>query len=375
MSNGGWPASGPRHGRHRRGWVNSAWTPAVRPNESGRLPSHARIPWAPRPGDGHTSPPAVIPRRREPVAEEMTASGPPVPKRVVLDVEAPKPAEPEPAGRGSAEEAEGAAEYTAIVHAIPETPPQGLRKFDLGIVPASVTPPSSWRRAAWFAVGTSAAVVCGLAVAAVRFVGSPHSADTIDALPAFPTQKLGKLPADETARPTQDSRTPTTEVSSRRTDDPTPGSAGPGAASSDEPAGESGSGTTSGTGDSTSEPTTWTQTPPPRATIGPQPVTPTNPQAMGDRTEQYFALVTEDPEAAHEMCTGSMAREGPEGIEERYAGVDHVEVQDITINRNEATTTSTVKIVHDDGTATVEQRELTFTWGGDPKISDETPAA
>jgi hypothetical protein len=96
---------------------------------------------------------------------------------------------------------------------------------------------------------------------------------------------------------------------------------------------------------------------------------------MGDRTEQYFALVTEDPQAAHEMCTGGMAREGPEGIEQRYAGVDHVEIQRITIDRNQAVTTSTVKVVHDDGTATVEQRRLTFTWGGDPKISGDTTTA
>jgi hypothetical protein len=69
-----------------------------------------------------------------------------------------------------------------------------------------------------------------------------------------------------------------------------------------------------------------------------------------------------------------MAREGPEGIQSRYAGVDHVEVQDIAIDRNQAMTTSTVKIVHEDGTETVEQRRLTFTWGGDPKISDDTQA-
>jgi hypothetical protein len=33
-----------------------------------------------------------------------------------------------------------------------------------------------------------------------------------------------------------------------------------------------------------------------------------------------------------------------------------------------------VKIVRDDGTEIVEHRKLTFTWGGDPKISDDAPA-
>jgi len=109
--------------------------------------------------------------------------------------------------------------------------------------------------------------------------------------------------------------------------------------------------------------------------VGPAPVTPTNPQRMGDVTEAYYAMVTDNPEAAHELTTGGMAREGAEGIEARYAGVERVEVQDITIDRNQAITTSTVKLVHEDGTETIEQRQLTFTWGGDPKITDEATTA
>ncbi|MGH3762918.1 hypothetical protein [Actinophytocola sp.] len=325
---------GPRHGRHRRGSVNSAWTPAVRPTEAGRLPAHARFAWAPPPRADDltaedTSPIALVPRQREPEA--------------------------------------------AIVHEVPETPPRGLRKFDLGIVPASVTPPRSWRKAAWFAVGTSAAVVCGLAVAAVRFVGQPPSSNTIDALPAFPTQELGALPVDET---TAASRTSTTSSSSRSSSArPDTASRTQDGQSSSRPH-SSASGSSSGTTMSDPTSSTWTTlTPPQRTTVGRAPVTPTDPEAMGDRTEQYFALVTEDPQAAHELCTGGMAREGPEGIEARYGGVDHVEVQQITIDRNTAETTSTVKIVREDGTETVEQRQLTFTWGGDPKISDDTPTA
>jgi len=321
MNSGGWPTAGPRHGRHRRGDVNSAWTPAVRPTETGHLPSHARFAWSQTPpGEAETAPLAVVPHQRE----------------------------SEDAG-----------------DAVPDTPPGGLRKFDLGIVPASVTPPRSWRRAAWFAVGTSAAVVCGLAVAAARLVGAPPSGETIDALPAFPTQDLGKLPVDETTRasaPATSRPSSTSPTAPPDTSRHSHGSAGPDSTSS-----------AITTGGTTAGPTTWSEPPPaPRITVGPEPVTPTNPQAMGDRTEEYFALVTEDPQAAHEMCTGDMASEGPEGIETRYEGVDHVEVQDMTIDRNQATTTSTVKVVHEDGTETVEQRQLTFTWGGNPKISGDS---
>jgi hypothetical protein len=260
-----------------------------------------------------------------------------------------------------------------------ETLPRGLRKFDLGIVPASVTPPRSGRKAAWFAVSTSAAVVCGLALAAVRLVGSPTSSDTIDALPEFPTQSLGELPADETATAVSTSthRPSATSSSSARPDTVSHTHGAPWPGSPADGTGSAGSVPADASTRPPTRPPTQPPTQPPspqRTTVGPRPVTPTDPQAMGDRTEQYFALVTEDPKAAHDMCTGSMAREGPEGIQSRYAGVDHVEVQDIAIDRNQAMTTSTVKIVHEDGTETVEQRRLTFTWGGDPKISDDTQA-
>src|SRR4051812_33219903 len=38
----------------------------------------------------------------------------------------------------------------------------GLRKFNIGLVPASVTPPRTWKRAAWFAVASSLGVLIGL---------------------------------------------------------------------------------------------------------------------------------------------------------------------------------------------------------------------
>jgi hypothetical protein len=316
--------------------VNSAWTPAVRPTEAGHLPTHARLDWAsPPPPEGRPAPVTLVPRQRE---------------------------------------------SAAVAYALPDTdtPPRGLRKFDLGSVPASVTPPRSWRRAAWFAVGTSAAVVCGLAAVAVRFVGSPAAPDTIDALPAFPTQQLGDLPVDQTATAAETSRSrPTSRTpgagpdTTRRTGGaPRPDSSGDSAPGSPEQDGTMGTTGTTGTPGTASGNEAGS---PSRTTVGPAPVTPTNPAAMGDRTEQYFALVTEDPQAANDLCTGGMAREGADGIVARYAGVARVEVQDITIDRNQAVTTSTVRIVREDGTATVEERQLTFTWGGDPKISDDAP--
>src|SRR5919198_328409 len=107
-----------------------------------------------------------------------------------------------------------------IAYAWPETPPTGLRKFNLGTIPASVTPPSTWRRAAWFAVGTATFVVLALGFAAFRLVGTPRRTQVIDALPGQPSQQLlitdlpngaeGGGSTSSTTRPTTPPRTTTT---------------------------------------------------------------------------------------------------------------------------------------------------------------------
>lgn len=448
MTSGGWHSQEQRHGRHRQGATGAAWTPVVRPTDTG--PAHAvrdgSVPVRPmdtappvsevlmrRPGwpedpavpaarraaeigrawppqrqwrpayptdpvwpGGH---PAVAGRERQVPAERPGTAGPErgvAAKRVWPDGSAVGPERPGTARQDrlrpetpaapqvpavlrrtvstsmdAAPRARGRDE--AVVYALPETTATGLRKFDLGNVPASVTPPRSWRRAAWFAVGTSAAVVFGLTVAAAELMGRPVSDDTIiDALPEYPTGPLTleKLPDHDTThappskptsrgRPTTPSGTPVAprpqeEVTSR--DTVTGGTTTTDGQTSDSPSQDT---------------TTTTPVPPSRKTVGPAPVMPTDPQAMGDRTEEYFRLVTADPAGAHAMCTGSMAREGAEGIEARYGAIRRVEVQDITIDRNQAITTSTVKIVREDGTETIEHRRLTFTWGGDPKITED----
>src|SRR5699024_5292032 len=48
--------------------------------------------------------------------------------------------------------------------------PAGLEAFDLGSVPASVTPPTTWRRAAWFATASSGGVA-GLLLAGAFLLG------------------------------------------------------------------------------------------------------------------------------------------------------------------------------------------------------------
>jgi hypothetical protein len=280
---------------------------------------------------------------------------------------------------------DGGAASSAVVYSLSETTATGLRKFDLGNVPASVTPPRSWRKAAWFTIGTSAAVVLGLTVATAEFMGRPiGDGGLIDALPAYPsgpltlaelpnqtttehdTERRGDGPATSTRRTpvSRSSTTPEQEAPASRT--VTGGDVTSSSDAAEDPAGEAPSEAISleSAAPATEEPT--------RRTVGAAPLTPTDPQAMGDRTEEYFRLVTTDPEAAHAMTTGGMAREGTAGIEARYGDVARVEVQDITVDRNQAITTSRIKVVHEDGTETVVVRRLTFTWGADPRITEDT---
>ncbi len=377
MTNGGWQIQRPsqqphqpghaRHGRHRQGSSGAAWTPSVRPRESGHTPSHARpdpVPGRMRPGLAPAPPPAWPTTNPEPVWPDLGA--PPMSSLPTAPLSLTR----------IREEREKQRRDEPVVHVLPpETPPRGLRKFDLGTVPASVTPPRTWRKAAWFAVGTSAAVMVGLAYAAVEFVGKPGEPPMIDALPAYPTRPwtLQQLPAEQTTSSSEQPLSSTgrpKESSSAHNPDTSIGDSP--VETTDAPGGPP---TTSPGGGSTVTPVPTEPATPNRTTVGPAPVTPTNPQKMGDVTEAYYATVTDDPAAAHEMTTGSMAREGAEGIEARYQGVERVEVQEITIDREKAITTSTVKLVHEDGTETIEQRQLEFTWGGDPKIIAEATTA
>ncbi|OLF12448.1 hypothetical protein [Actinophytocola xanthii] len=264
-----------------------------------------------------------------------------------------------------------------------ETPPRGLRKFDLGTVPASVTPPATWRKAALFAVLTSAAVVCALTVAAIRFVGGPSSRGGIESLPGFPTRplELEELPAHSSSGIGGGSGGSSRASSTSGT------STGGGATSQEKEAAPSAatptvSVTVTGTS-TTSRPATASSTTPPHATpsrperitVGPSPVTPTDPKAMGDRTEQYFSLVTANPYAAYQLCTGELANSGPDAILARYSDVTDIQVLHITINRGQAVTLNVLRLVHADGSVTMEVRQLTFTRGLDPRISDDTITA
>lgn len=262
-----------------------------------------------------------------------------------------------------------------------EAPPSGLGTFNLGTIPASVTPPRSWRRAAWFAIFTAVTVMVGLMFASVALITRPvDRVEMIDSLPGYGSRSLRivELPDQRTDRRAAQ-RGSSSRSSTSSTTSPTSSSGPP------EQADSEAAPTTGGTPSTTqtpsgmpsepgeAPPSTTTSQPEPSRTTVVAPVRPgrTNPDAMGDRTVRYFSLVAEEPAAAHQMTSGDLRDEGTGGIEARYGDVRSIEVREVTIDPTWSTTRSRLTIVYEDGTVITEERELTFSYGDDPKISQD----
>jgi len=249
-------------------------------------------------------------------------------------------------------------------------PLDGLGGFTIGSVPASVTPPKTWKKAAWFATGASGAVVVGLLFAGSYLVGKPPVDQAVQG--AWP----GYQGVPTIADPTGD-RTPPTEGGS---------AAGPETAARPENA----AGTTRGGGgagpvdgvapprdDSTAVPGSATtgpavpSAPPRKPPVAPaQRETPVKPpwwysfppdaQTMGDNSEKFFNTVTTDPAAASSVTTGRLHDQGPQALADRYAGIAYFEVKKVSIDQQRGVTVNTVEVTHTDGTKTLEERTLTF---------------
>ncbi|WP_236005462.1 hypothetical protein [Amycolatopsis pittospori] len=401
-------------GRHRAGGTES-WTPPVpprrqRPTGHGH---HAHSEFAP-PSTG--SLPLPPPRnRRAPSPGYAPSSGSlplPQPAREV-PVERPARVEVplgEPARPATAEERrEKAARRTKITLTAPsprrpapvETydvldtartedngdddvrvylapPVDGLSTFDLGSVPASVTPPKTWRKAAWFAAAASALVVVGLLFAGSFLVGKPLPEQqsqggwpgyrggtpmTNEGLAGHPTSEpqggaAGNPSGSESDSATQDDRSSANTGTSTDGDDTSSG----GSPDSGGPA------TTGQSGPPSSERPQKPPIMPADRTTTPAPWYASQPdaQAMGDNTEVFLNTVTTDPHEASSVTSGELREGGAQSLRERYADVAYFEVKKVSIDQRRGVTVNTVEVTHKDGTKTMEQRTLTF--GDDDKI-------
>lgn len=265
-------------------------------------------------------------------------------------------------------------------------PETGLGSFDLGSVPASVTPPRTWRKAAWFATASSGGVVVALLFAGSALVGKPAPDQAGEAwipglgggLPTVEGERIVPGPADQSS----DSAT-----SGRRSSANTRTSADPARPpdSVRSPNGTTPEGVIASTtaiptrstgGGSTSAPTTTpvpqkpppTPAPydadPPRFQFTPPPA----PQQLAQDSQSYLDSVTEDPQAAYAMTTGELEQEGPHGLEQKYADVAYFQVEHVDVHQYDSKTVCTVKLVRKNGSESTEQRTLTFQGG---KISSD----
>ncbi|RBM13566.1 hypothetical protein DI005_30750 [Prauserella sp. PE36] len=263
-------------------------------------------------------------------------------------------------------------------------PPDGLGKFDLGSVPASVTPPKSWRKAAWFASISSGGVVVAMLVAGTVLVGQPPAER--QAIEGWPDRHGGVAPLLPHEGYAEDDQSVTDDAAPTSSADDSSSSSGS-EEDSGTPAGlrsssdvdetstpEQGSGQptqTTSAGPSTSELRKPPVTPAPMSKAKTRyiPAPPYDADQMGQTSQDFFNTVTEDPAAAYGMTTGELAAEGEEGLRQKYASVAYFQVKHVYIDQNEGYTINTVEVTHADGTTTEETRKLVF--GDDEKIADD----
>lgn len=244
----------------------------------------------------------------------------------------------------------------------------GLDTFDLGSVPASVTPPRSWRRAAWFATASSGGVVVALLFAGSALVGKPPSnpagggwvPDLGGGQPVVGGEQVAAAPgvpvtdaevAEKTGAPLSPggpTRSARVRIVQGSSDVVGGAPASPGAA-------------TPAVSRVLQKPPS---TPAPYDADAFQVGWPSGePDMFAAESQNFLDTVTENPEAAHRMTTGALEREGSSGLARKYAGIAYFQVRHVRVHQYEGKTVCTVQAVYKDGTQTTEQRELTFAHG------------
>jgi len=258
-----------------------------------------------------------------------------------------------------------------------DTGPVGLHTFNLGYIPASVTPPRTWRRAAWFAIFSSGAALIGLLFVTSMLVGPVTVTSDINSLPGLPTGLPFFTPPDSSGAtpptgrkqpanlPGQSGRRSRPNASGNQTD-PASGAASPG----DPAVAGGGSPQTSGVPVS-GVPTTVVSAPPTVSTVNTAPPA-VDPAKIGDRTMAFFSEVTSNVDAAANLTTGTVHNDAKAIIEQNYGGIAMIKVKSISLDPSNGLTVSVLQVTDKDGSVSTEQRTLQFTLTGDPKI--ENPA-
>lgn len=252
----------------------------------------------------------------------------------------------------------------------------GLRTFNLGSVPASVTPPRTWRRAAWFTIFASAGALIGLLFTMSALVGPVHNAGRIIALPGLPTGLLNFEP--NTLGPTRGNRftnhparvNPADGTAPAIPMDPDSGTSTLGLNTQllGSETGNAASGSIVASVSNSTSPDDSAPTVTTVSTGAPAPVA--NPSALANRTEEFFSEVTTNVNAAAELTSDTVRDNAVALIRQRYGDYSAIQVQSITLDPSNGLTVSVLRMTHKDGTTSIEQETLHFTPDTNPKIEN-----
>ncbi|MGM1061015.1 hypothetical protein [Saccharothrix sp. Mg75] len=251
-----------------------------------------------------------------------------------------------------------------------DTDAVGLRKFNIGLVPASVTPPRTWKRAAWFAVLSSAGVLVGLAIAAAKLVGSVNPVERIG-MPGYPTD-VPLLTGFPSSSPSTAGTTAAPVPRDQRA--PAAGRAGEGLRAAQGDRSPAGAGDPPG-GSSGSRTATAVAPAAPSVTTVPGDSAPlVDAETIADRTERFYEEAVRNADTAAAMVSEGFRSTARALAAGRFADVALVEVERISVDPARGVTVSTIRVTREDGTTSTERRELVFTTVGELLIDAERPA-
>lgn len=231
----------------------------------------------------------------------------------------------------------------------------GLRMFNLGTIPASVTPPRSWRRAAWFTIVASAAALLGLLAVGAVLVGPVRSTGRTVALPVFPDGvPLAAIGGASSVRPMSDRpvTASVTVVEIGRTTRVVPTRRRPVA----------GGGAPVRTSDHV------VATLPVVTSVPGEPVI--DPTKLLRQTQTFFAEVTSNAQAAADLTDQTVRDDAIALIQRKYGDLSTIQIQSVSLDPHNGLTVSVLRVVAKDGTTSTQQTTLRFTLSGDPMITN-----
>ncbi|SFR09396.1 hypothetical protein SAMN04488564_103127 [Lentzea waywayandensis] len=232
----------------------------------------------------------------------------------------------------------------------------GLRKFNIGLVPASVTPPRTWKRAAWFAVVSSVLVLVGLSVAAAKLVGGGGATESVG-LPGYPSDVplISQLPTGGTT-PSATGTAPSAANTGRGAPVPGTGSSAP---------------ATSGQASAVPNPKPSGTAPPVITTVPVTQAPVVDGGKIAEQTEHFYRAMATNADTALAMTTDTVRSNADALLEGRLADISLIEVKEIAVDPSKGLTVSLLQVTKKDGSVSTEKRELSFTLGDLPLINSE----